>query len=503
MIELNVLTISGTPTPTSNGVIDTDDDTNSSSNASTTSTPPCLEPPSPATTVRSVSYKDAASRSLPARHSLPKPAGAATSAKRVAGRVTTSCSRASVAAGTAAADPVANRSVTRATAVATRRAVTAAAATTVAMTPPAAPSRLRGIDGLLEMEIPRPRHDVTHLPVFQSLCEGNSLARSNALPLSASPRALTRGEASAGGAADGDVEGAAPSPAPSSCSVYYSPTSSASPSEAATPPSPVVSITAAAGTGVVQVEGECFFSCPSSPAMLLPPPGFETAHSLASSGGWSSTSTDAASWTSSGCSPDHDDAFGGLEQDDDHDVDDNGRFDFLQHFDESVPDPSTLDQATSEGRVPRTTGRLPRLPHFAGLHPSNDTIASKTTSNTDTSTRTATNGCGGMGMLYPVLSGGGGSGGGAVDGAYLTACDSGDGIANGYYNGGGFPLDAIAAAQVAPLKTQCRYPVAQAQAQAEYHGQHPYPDAGTHNAFNIYATNAFQSALWSPELQEY
>lgn len=82
----------------------------------------------------------------------------------------------------------------------------------------------------------------------------------------------------------------APSPTPSSCSVYFSATSSGSP--AAAPLSPVGRTAAVATPGDVQLEDDPYLSCLSSPAWstaaLKPPPGFEAVRPSKGGGGYSS-----------------------------------------------------------------------------------------------------------------------------------------------------------------------------------------------------------------------
>lgn len=188
MIELNVFTLTSTT---------------GSSNASPTSAPPRLEPPSPAATVK-ISYKEAATRSPPARHSPAKPArtGRTASAKGTVARAATSQRASSAAAG--------KPPVVGATAAVALRAITntpASAPVAAATTPPAAPSRLERVEGLLEMDIPRPMDTVKHLPVFESLCKGETLAPPDNLALPGGSFALGHGAASAGGAGgDGERE---------------------------------------------------------------------------------------------------------------------------------------------------------------------------------------------------------------------------------------------------------------------------------------------------------
>ena len=145
-------------------------------------------------------------------------------------------------------------------------------------------------------------------------------------------------------------------------------------------------------------------------------------------------STDAASWTSSGCSSehDHDDA----TDDDDQDVGDEGELDFLKHFHEPEHGAWNPAAVAGEGRVSSSTECLP---FFAGLQSDDTSIDAATTTTTTTSTSsnnisshgpstsTAFDGEGEMDSFYLLLPGGGGGSGsgGGNSGGYLTAVRGG------------------------------------------------------------------------------
>eukprot|EP00752_Nemacystus_decipiens_P009644 g8615.t1 len=402
------------------------DNTSSSTAAASTSPLPRLEP-LPAAQPTKASYKDAATRSM-----------AASRATGTRARVTKTRGTRSIAAGTAAG-------------AASNQPVTSS---------------------------PVPKDSVKHLPVFLGLLKGKTLVRPDTSPL---PGPLfTLGQDSGAAATGDDEREVAFSPAPSSSSVYFSPTSS--PAAVSAPPSPVGRTTGVVGPRVVQLEGDSYFSCPSSPAcltaaVLKPPPGFEAAHTSKATDAWSSSSTDAASWTSSGVSSEDDNI--GTDHDD-------GVFDSLQRFGEPMGDPWTSAAVAGESRVPTTTSRLPV---FAGLHSESD-YASTSIGVTSTeiiseepSAGFGANGNGGVSHLhFPV-------GGGARDHDYMPVLDSGGSSAGEYGNRGGSFVrfgHPVGGALVSS-KTAYGHPMPQ----AGHHRQQSYVDATRHNTGSIYATHLF------------